>query len=237
MSILSIKAIDIPDAWFQLLYNIPQYGKKYKIDRGSFEGCERLEYDCVSLNIIKPNSRPLIPTFPGWMNIPAPTSEEYINEYFQQLLTQDVPENTEYTYGEYITPQVYKIIDILKNTKNTNQACMNIGDVNSINLPDPPCLRVLDFNIKNDKLNMFIYFRSNDLWAGFPTNIAGFQLLKEFMASEIGCEDGEIYYFSKGLHIYDYQYAVVENRICCESISENKKIKNTNKQIYDLRDY
>jgi len=71
-------------------------------------------------------------------------------------------------------------------------------------LPDPPCLRGIDTRIKNNKLDFYIYFRSWDLWAGFPSNLAGIQLLKEYMASEIGVEDGEMVVSSKGLHIYEY---------------------------------
>jgi len=49
-----------------------------------------------------------------------------------------------------------------------------------------------------------LYFRSWDLWAGFPSNLAGIQLLKEYMAKEIGVEDGEMIASSKGMHLYDY---------------------------------
>jgi thymidylate synthase len=51
-----------------------------------------------------------------------------------------------------------------------------------------------------------VYFRSWDLWAGFPSNLAAIQLLKEYMASEIGVEDGELVAMSKGLHLYDYAW-------------------------------
>jgi hypothetical protein len=33
------------------------------------------------------------------------------------------------------------------------------------------------------------------------------------MVSEIGCKDGPIFYSSKGLHLYDYQYDIVKKRI------------------------
>jgi thymidylate synthase len=56
------------------------------------------------------------------------------------------------------------------------------------------------------KLHFIVYFRSWDLWAAFPTNLGGLQLMKEFMASEIGCEDGEIIAASKGLHLYDHTW-------------------------------
>ncbi len=35
-------------------------------------------------------------------------------------------------------------------------------------------------------------------------------MMKEYMASEIGVEDGEIIACSKGLHIYDYVWELAE---------------------------
>src|SRR4030042_650896 len=84
---------------------------------------------------------------------------------------------------------------------NTNQAFMAVGDVHSIFLPDPPCLRGIDTRIHDDKLHFFVYFRSWDLWAGFPSNLAAIQLLKEYMAGEIGGEDGELVAMNTGLQI------------------------------------
>jgi len=43
-------------------------------------------------------------------------------------------------------------------------------------------------------------------WNGLPANLAAIQLLKEYMAAEIGVEDGEMVCASKGLHIYDYAF-------------------------------
>ncbi len=87
---------------------------------------------------------------------------------------------------------------------NTNQAFMAVGDAESLKLTDPPCLRMIDTRIRYGKLHFIIYFRSWDLWAGFPSNLAGIQLLKEYMASEIGVEDGEMICMSKGMHLYEY---------------------------------
>jgi thymidylate synthase len=42
------------------------------------------------------------------------------------------------------------------------------------------------------RLHFILYFRSWDLWAGFPSNLAAIQLLKEYMGQEIGVEDGSI---------------------------------------------
>jgi thymidylate synthase len=95
----------------------------------------------------------------------------------------------------------------------TNQACMSVCDAKSIYLDDPPCLRQVDTRVRYGKLHFFVYFRSWDLWGGFPANLAGLQLMKEFMASEIGVEDGEIIAVSKGLHLYEYAWPLADIRI------------------------
>jgi thymidylate synthase len=89
---------------------------------------------------------------------------------------------------------------------NTNQAFMAVGNEHSIFLSDPPCLRAIDTRIRDGKLNFIVYFRSWDLWAGFPSNLAAVQLLKEYISSEIGVGDGEIIAMSKGMHLYEYAW-------------------------------
>jgi thymidylate synthase len=40
--------------------------------------------------------------------------------------------------------------------------------------------------------------------------MAAFQLLKEYMSSEIGVEDGELIALSKGLHLYDHTWELAK---------------------------
>ena len=75
---------------------------------------------------------------------------------------------------------------------------------------DPPCLRMIDTRVREGKLNFIVYFRSWDLWAGFPSNLAAIQLLKEYMAGEIGVKDGELVAMSKGLHLYEYAWELAK---------------------------
>ena len=79
---------------------------------------------------------------------------------------------------------------------------------------DPACLRIADFRLdQNNTLHMFVYFRSWDLIGGFPANLAGLQLVKEYVAQAIGAEDGRIIASSKGLHIYSYAIQVAAKRL------------------------
>ena len=205
MNISIIDARDLAEAWFLCLRKTLTEGYEYKIDRGSYAGQRRKELDFVIVQVRNPGARPLVPSVP--QGVPPPTSMEYVESYLPYLMTAHKGEGEQYTYGQYLEKQIPKVIEMYKEDGfNTNQAYMAVGDDQSINLPDPPCLRGIDTRVRGRKLHFFVYFRSWDLWAGFPSNLAAIQLLKEYMASEIGVDDGELIAMSKGLHLYEYAW-------------------------------
>jgi thymidylate synthase len=213
MNLEFIKARDLPDAWFQCVYQILDNGRKYKIDRGSYKGQERLEFDYITVHIKFPGTRPLLPDIPAALGIPNPVADGYLEQYLPYLMTSAKKSGEEYTYGEYLEPQIKEIIRMYREDgPGTNQAFMTIGDKSSLYLEDPPCLRAIDTRIKDGKLHFVVYFRSWDLWNGFPANLGAIQLLKEYMSESIGVEDGEIIAASKGLHIYDYVWELAKLR-------------------------
>ena len=212
LNVVNIKAFDLPQAWFQCLGAVIQHGYEYVIEHGSFEGTKRKELDFVEVHITHPGTRSLIPFIPE--GVPCPTSMEYVEQYLSYLMTSIKAPNEQYTYGEYIEPQMFKIIENYKKYgSNSNQNYITIGDQNSIDLTDPPCLRGIDTRIRYGKLHFMVYFRSWDLWGGFPSNMAALQLLKETMAYDIGVDDGELIASSKGLHLYDYTWDLAK-RVC-----------------------
>lgn len=213
MKAIFIEARDIPDAWFQCVYQIIEKGHRYKIERGSFEGQERLEFDYITIQIEHPGTRPLIPDIPPAIGIPNPVAEGYIEDYLPYLMTSAKKPNEDYTYGEYLEKQIAEVIRMYKEDGHgTNQAYMTVGNPEALLLKDPPCLRGIDTRIRYGKLHFIVYFRSWDLWNGFPANLGAIQLLKEYMAAEIGVEDGQIIASSKGLHIYDYIWELAKLR-------------------------
>jgi len=112
--------------------------------------------------------------------------------------------------------QVNQVIEMYrKGAYGTNQATMEIGMPSDLSWADPPCLRMIDTRIRYGKLHFMVYFRSWDLFSGFPSNLAGLQLLKEYMVEEIGngVKDGEIFAASKGLHIYDHFWDFANKRL------------------------
>lgn len=227
MKIEFIEARDLPDAWFQCVYRILDCGYVYEIDKGSFEGQKRREFDFAVVQVKYPQTRPLIPDIPPGLGIPPPTTLEYVNQYMRYWITDEREKGETYTYGERLTNPVKSgandaslgvnpIEEVIRMYKTsgpgTNQATMEVGMPQDIVNPDPPCLRLIDTRVRYGKLHFIVYFRSWDLWAGFPANLAGIQLLKEYMGQQIGVEDGEIIAVSKGLHLYEYTWDLAKLR-------------------------
>jgi thymidylate synthase len=236
MKPVSIGAFDLGDAWFRCLSRIAETGHCYEITGGSFAGQRRVEFDFVVVHVTKPSHRPIIPLMPEGTSVPAPTSMEYVEQYMSYLLTGSRASGEDYTYGERLVDpkvvikdgpgawdliremplrvnQIQEVIDIYRKCGHgTNQATMEIGMPSDVKLKDPPCLRLIDTRVRYGKLHFVLYFRSWDLWAGFPSNLAALQLLKEYMAEEIGVADGEIIAVSKGLHLYEHCWEVARMR-------------------------
>lgn len=207
MKIVHIEAVDIPDSWFQCVSAILDHGIRYDVQHGSFVGQTRLEFPFITVGIKKPYAEPydlMLPQIPAHLNIPNPVANGYMEQYLPYLMTPHIEPGEDYTYGSRIYSQIPYWIEVLKQTPNTNQAVLQIAQPSDCWLSDPPCLRSIHIKITDNKLIFYPYFRSNDLWSGYPANLAGIAVLQKYVADEIGIELGEMIYSSSGLHIYGY---------------------------------
>jgi len=231
MEPLLIRAKTISDAWFQIIYNLFDHAYTQQIQKGSFEGEQyRLQYPGLAVYIEHPYLD-MIPIMPPNSGIPAPTTMEYIEDYFANyLMDPELSENETYKYASRIHhpmpkggTQLERVIEMLKETPLTNQAIVEIGTPDDLDMCigndgklDPPCLRLLDFKVLPQDGKLFLtvtaYFRSWDLWAGFPSNLGGIELLKKYAADEAGLENGPMYAYSAGGHIYGYQEEIARLR-------------------------
>jgi len=228
---LYIKATTIEDAWFQCVYNIfdDNYAYEYVIEKGSFEGDTRREFFYITIEIETPYQEPwdlMLPQIPTHLNIPNPVENGYIEQYLPYLMTAEIQEGEDYTYGSRLchvfshTPGFFEIrinqieywIEVLKKTPMTNQAVLQIAQPSDCLLDDPPCLRAIDLRILGGKLHFFPQFRSWDLWGGFPANLGAIAVLQKYMADCIGVGAGRMIASSKGLHLYSYVHELAKLR-------------------------
>ncbi len=110
MYIHKVEARDLPDLWFQAVNDILDHGRRFIIDRGSYAGQTRLEYDYFIGHVKYPNTQPLLPDIPPSCGIPNPVEEAYIyggegyeRSYIEYLMTGQKESGESYTYGERLT--------------------------------------------------------------------------------------------------------------------------------------
>lgn len=101
--------------------------------------------------------------------------------------------------------QLDKVVNQLKLNKETRQAVISIYDGKEIDTykNDTPCTYAVQFTILNNKLNMTVLMRSNDLWYGFCNDQFCFSRLQEMISIELNIEIGTYYHFAHNLHIYN----------------------------------
>ena len=207
MELTTIEATTVPDAWFQCIHKILETGFRYEVQQGSFCGQIRLEFDWISVHIKYPYSEPydtMLPEIPTHLGIPNPVANGYTDQYLPYLMTENIEIGETYTYGSRLVPHINHVINLLRNTPKTNQAILQVARPEDYKLTDPPCLRHIDLRVKDGSLIFYPYFRSWDLWGGFPANLSGLAVLQRYMADLIEVDSGPMICSSKGLHLYGY---------------------------------
>ncbi len=117
LKITKIEARDLPDLWFQAIFNILDNGRRFTIDRGSYAGQTRLEYDYFIGHVKFPGNDPLIPEMPPTCDISRPVEEAYIyggpgyeRSYLEYLMTGEKAPGESYKYGERLTKALWSIL-------------------------------------------------------------------------------------------------------------------------------
>ena len=101
--------------------------------------------------------------------------------------------------------QYDKVVAMLRTNPETRQAVISIYDGKEISSyrNDTPCTYAINFTIIDDKLNMSVLMRSNDLWFGFCNDQYCFSRLQELVANDVGIEIGTYYHYATNMHLYD----------------------------------
>lgn len=88
---------------------------------------------------------------------------------------------------------------------------------------DRPCNMMLSFKLRDGKLDLQVFNRSNDIhWGTFGANLCQFATILEVMASWLGVKMGVLYQNTDSLHVYldDYGYKETEKIFNAYGITE-----------------
>jgi len=113
--------------------------------------------------------------------------------------------NSNYGWQWQRNQQLDNVIKLLKTLPETRQAAISIYDAKEYDkyAYDTPCTYAIQFTILDDRLNMSVVMRSNDLWYGFCNDQYQFSSLQMLVAYELGIRTGTYYHFAHNLHLYN----------------------------------
>lgn len=107
------------------------------------------------------------------------------------------------SYPERMNYWLRHIYETLRKDPDSRQAVMTIyGPQDRHESKDIPCTSVLQFLLRDGKLHLSVYMRSNDVLWGVPYDTNGFCFLLEVMASMLEVDIGTYTLHAGSLHIY-----------------------------------
>jgi thymidylate synthase len=128
-----------------------------------------------------------------------------VPEIWKRMADVDGNVNSNYGWQWERTSQLDIVIQMLKDNPETRQAAISIYDGKEISdyTNDTPCTYAVQFTVVDNKLNMCVVMRSNDLWYGFCNDQYQFSNLQKLVAEGSGYEIGTYYHFAHNLHLYN----------------------------------
>ena len=128
-----------------------------------------------------------------------------VPEIWKRMANEYDEVNSNYGWQWERSHQLDKVVTMLRSNPNTRQAAISIYDGKEAHdyKHDTPCTYAIQFTILNNKLNMCVTMRSNDLWYGFCNDQYCFSKLQLMVADKLEVRLGEYYHFAHNLHLYN----------------------------------
>ena len=128
-----------------------------------------------------------------------------VPEIWKRMADKNGNVNSNYGWQWKRNGQLAEVVDMLKYNPDTRQACISIYDGKEWDryINDTPCTYAVQFTIVNNRLDMCVTMRSNDLWYGFCNDQYQFSKLQEMVSKQLKIETGVYYHFAHNMHLYN----------------------------------
>jgi len=130
-----------------------------------------------------------------------------VPKIWEKMADLDGNVNSNYGYQWEREYQLDRVVHALRANQDTRQAVISIYDGKEIKnyRHDTPCTTAIQFSIVNNRLEMCVTMRSNDLWFGFCIDQYCFSQLHKLVSERTGYEQGGYFHFAHNIHIYEPQ--------------------------------
>ncbi|NCD07479.1 MAG: hypothetical protein EOL97_15325, partial [Spirochaetia bacterium] len=121
----------------------------------------------------------------------------------------------EHLYGSYgyrIADYISPIVKKLKMDPASRQIILPILRIEDVikDTKDIPCTLTFQLLLRDDKLNMIVNMRSNDIIWGLPYDVFSFTNFQQVVANELGVKLGWYCHRPGSFHIYSTHYELFE---------------------------
>lgn len=204
-------------AWQQLVHNVYYNGSTVLDERGSITR-ELLNTQVTIDNPLKED----IPAGTFWYG-------DKLNVYKEQFVSED-KQGFVYTYGNRLrghfpyseadidgeievygdcyTDQIDRAIIRLNNCKESRRAIsVTWNPIIDTIKEEVPCMILVDFKIREDKLHTTALWRSHDVYGAWFPNAIGLANLSRYVGDKVGIEVGDTTINSISAHIYETDFA------------------------------
>lgn len=106
-------------------------------------------------------------------------------------------------YGPPFKEQLSYVKETLRKDRDSRQAMITLWKQCPKESKDIPCTIMMHFMIRDMKLLLTVYMRSNDLWLGFPYDIWAFTTIQKQVAADLGYAAGPYTHIVGSMHIYE----------------------------------
>lgn len=107
-------------------------------------------------------------------------------------------------YGPRLREQLVELVDLLRNDPTTRRAVLSIWSLDDLtHNGDRPCTLTLQLLIRDDRLELIVNMRSQDVWLGVPYDAFMFTQLQWSLARDLGVGVGRYVHHVGSLHVYE----------------------------------
>lgn len=205
----NIEVSNANEAFVRLFSYVKDCGQKVGDTRACFD---------VGVQILNPADRLIICPWRKWSKVYAEREWAWylsknrsvveLKKYapiWDTMHSGDNIVNSNYGWQWSRNEQLLKCIEQLRNNKNTRQAWVTIYDGKEKDSYefDTPCTLSVGFSVVDNRLNISVLMRSNDLVYGFCNDQYCFSKLQELVASELDLKMGTYFHYAHNMHIYE----------------------------------
>ena len=225
-----VRGDKISDAWIKVVDKIMRYGTIKPTEYGN----NHRELQAITWVIENEDMNDRhVPDWPDDVKRAVGLEKNSLDRYISTIFFDpSPPDGTAYTYGNRLMAydQVYNqtkfMVDKIRECESTRRAVSVLyHPPTDHKTKSPPCLTHIQILVNEGRLNMFVVYRSHDIFKAGISNAFGLRALQEHIAKETGHKVGKLAITSNSAHIYEEDWENAKKLCMCELWERQPKVE------------